>query len=84
MSLSNPSQVLLRNTELLIAEEPLLINLPEDGFINAYLAHNKPKAIHCFNNNFIDYQAIINKHSDKVKTTFASTYQTDICHDLVI
>jgi hypothetical protein len=30
MSLTNPSQVLLRNTELLTAQNPLLINLPED------------------------------------------------------
>ncbi|MCJ8294915.1 MAG: methyltransferase [Colwellia sp.] len=88
MSLSNPSQVLLRNSELLIAKAPLLINLPEDGFIDELIALDKPESIHCFNTNFIDYQAITNKNSGAnrlgVQATFASTYQTSICHDLVI
>jgi len=84
MSLSNPSQVLLRNKELLTAELPLFINLPEDGFIDIYIEDNQPKSIHCFNTNFIDYQAITKKHGNKVNTIFASTYKTKICHDLVI
>ncbi len=89
MSLSNPSQILLRNSELLIAKTPLLINLPEDGFIDAYLDIHMPNSISCFNTNFIDYQGINKKHGNSsneklVQATFASTYQTDICHDLVI
>lgn len=89
MSLSNPSQVLLRNSELLIAKSPLLINLPEDGFIDAYVEIHKPDSINCFNTNFIDYQAITKKHgcssaNKSVQTTFSSSYQTKISHDLVI
>jgi 16S rRNA (guanine1207-N2)-methyltransferase len=89
MSLSNPSQVLLRNSELLIAKSPLLINLPEDGFIDAYLEIHKPDSISCFNTNFIDYQAITKKHpsssnKNNIQTIFASTYQTNTYHDLVI
>ena len=88
MSLSNPSQVLLRNSELLIAKAPLLINLPEDGFIDALIALVQPESIHCFNTNFIDYQAITKKNDGAkrqgVHATFASTYQTKSCHDLVI
>lgn len=89
MSLSNPSQVLLRNSELLIAKSPLLINLPEDGFIDAYLEIHKPDSINCFNTNFIDYQAITKKHGsssnkNNIQTIFASTYQTNTYHDLVI
>jgi len=88
MSLSNPSQVLLRNSELLIAKTPLLINLPEDGFIEAYIELHKPDSINCYNTNFIDYQAISKKYNHsvgkKVQPIFACTYQTDICHDLVI
>ncbi|ALO36008.1 16S rRNA methyltransferase [Colwellia sp. MT41] len=88
MSLSNPSQVLLRNSELLLAKAPLLINLPEDGFIDAYIELHQPNSINCFNTNFIDYQAITKKHGhtakNKVQATFASTYQTKMCHDLVI
>lgn len=84
MSLSNPSQVLMRNSDLLNAVEPLFINLPEDGFINAYLAEHQPNKIHCFNTNYIDYQALVHKHGNKIKTTFSSEYQSEICHDLVI
>jgi len=89
MSLSNPSQVLLRNSELLIAKSPLLINLPEDGFIDAYVEIHKPDNISCFNTNFIDYQAITKKYGsssnkNNIQTKFASTYQTNTCHDLVI
>jgi len=89
MSLSNPSQILLRNSELLIAKNPLMINLPEDGFIDAYLEIHQPENIHCFSTNFIDYQAIIKKHcgatgTKNVKATFDSIYQTQSCHDLVI
>jgi 16S rRNA (guanine1207-N2)-methyltransferase len=88
MSLTNPSQVLLRNSELLSAKLPLLINLPEDGFIDAYLKLHNPDNISCFNTNFIDYQAITKKHNcattKKIQAVFTSHYQSDICHDLVI
>ncbi|WP_246143487.1 methyltransferase [Colwellia echini] len=84
MSLSNPSQLLLRNSELLSAQTPLLINLPEDGFIDAYIELHAPKSIHCFNTNFIDYQALNLKYGNKIKTTFSSHYQVTIYHDLVI
>ncbi len=88
MSLSNPSQLLLRNSELLAAKSPLLINLPEDGFIDAYIELYKPNKISCFNTNFIDYQAIFQKHSNistkGVQAIFSAEYQSTICHDLVI
>jgi len=88
MSLTNPSQVLLRNSELLYAKFPLFINLPEDGFIDAYIKLHNPDNISCFNTNFIDYQAITLKHdhatTGKVQAVFTSNYQSDICHDLVI
>ncbi len=84
MPLTNSSQVLLRNSELIIADNPLFINLPEDGFIDAYFALQPDAKISCFNNNFLDYQAIQEKHGAKVTTTFASVYQTNTCHDLVI
>ena len=84
MSLTNPSQVLLRNSELIIADTPLFINLPEDGFIDAYFALQPCAKISCFNNNFLDYQAITKQHGTKITATFASAYQTTICHDLVI
>jgi len=88
MSLSNPSQLLLRNSELLIAKTPLLINLPEDGFIDAYSKLHNPNKISCFNTNFIDHQAISKKYSrtstQAVQAIFSAEYQSNTCHDLVI
>ena len=88
MSLSNPSQLLLRNSELLFAETPLFINLPEDGFIETYSKLHNPSKISCFNTNFIDYQAITQKHTNtptqKFQAVFTSNYQSVVCHDLVI
>lgn len=84
MSMSNISQVLLRNIEVLSATTPLFINLMEDGFITQYL-HDYPHAnVTCFNTNFIDYLAINDKFANKIKTVFSSEYQNDIKHDLVI
>lgn len=82
--LSNPSQVLLRNPSLLTGKKPLLINLPEDGFIDAYLELTPHGQITCHNNNYIDYQAISTKHGEKVSCGFSSVYQSELRHDLVI
>ncbi|MGL1957742.1 MAG: methyltransferase [Colwellia sp.] len=82
--LSGASQVLLRNIELLRANTPLFINLPEDGFIDLFLSENSNCQLSCYNTNYIDYQAIKNKHVANVTCTFASVYQSDIKHDLVI
>ncbi len=87
MSLTNPSQVLLRNTELLTAQSPLFINIPEDGFIDTYLELNQQAKISCYNTNYSDYMALKTKHQTKtpsINILFASTYQSEIKHDLVI
>lgn len=87
MSLTNPSQILLRNTELLVAQQPLFINLPEDGFIDSYLALNQQAQVSCYNTNYIDYVALKAKHQTKqpaINTLFASTYQSQLQHDLVV
>lgn len=84
MSMSNISQVLLRNSELLSANTPLFINLMADGFIENYLTENSHANISCYNTNFIDYIAICNKHKTNVISSFTSVYKSDIKHDLVI
>ena len=87
MSLTNPSQVLLRNAELLTAKSPLFINMPEDGFIDAYLGLNQQAKISCYNTNYSDYMALKSKHQTKtpsINNLFSSTYQSKIKHDLVI
>ncbi|MCW8865645.1 MAG: methyltransferase [Colwellia sp.] len=82
--LSNISQVLLRNSELLSANTPLLINLTGDSFIESYLAEYPSAKISCYNTNFIDYLAISNKFKTKVTSCFASEYKSTQKHDLVI
>ena len=84
MSMSNISQVLLRNIELLSANTPLFVNLIEDGFITHYLQKNSQAKVTCYNTNFIDYTAINEKYNDQIKTLFSSEYSNDIKHDLVI
>ncbi|MBL4764361.1 MAG: methyltransferase [Colwellia sp.] len=84
MSMSNISQVLLRNSELLSANTPLFINLLEDGFISHYLNDYPQANITCYNTNFIDYLAITDKYKNHLKTFFTSEYKNEIKHDLVI
>ena len=82
--MSNVSQVLLRNIEVLSATTPLFINLMEDGFITHYL-HDYPHAnITCYNTNFVDYLTINDKFENQIKTVFSSEYKNDIKHDLVV
>ena len=84
MSISNISQVLLRNRELLTANTPLFINLVSDGFIENYLTDNPNAKISCYNTNYIDYFAIKNNHNANVVSSFTSEYKSDLKHDLVI
>jgi 16S rRNA (guanine1207-N2)-methyltransferase len=84
MSMSNISQVLLRNIKTLSANTPLFINLMEDGFITHYLNDYSAANITCYNTNFIDYLAINNKYKNQIKTLFTSEYKSETKHDLVI
>jgi 16S rRNA (guanine1207-N2)-methyltransferase len=84
MSMSNISQVLLRNSELLSANTPLFINLMEDGFISHYLLDYPEANITCYNTNFIDYTAINDKYKNQIKTLFASEYKSETKHDVVV
>lgn len=84
MSMSNISQLLLRNNELLTANTPLFINLMEDGFITNYLDDYPQAKITCYNTNYIDYLAINEKYKNHINTIFSSEYKNEIKHDLVI
>lgn len=83
-ALANISQILLRNSELLIAKTPLFINLINDGFIERYITENPTAKISCYNTNYIDYLAISDQHKTRVTTSFTSEYNSTIKHDLVI
>ena len=82
MYLSNLSQVLLRNEQLLLATSPLLINMPDDELSHSLNILNKKTDITYFDNNYEVHQ----QHQSKTNThcVFAAQYQTDKTHDLVI
>lgn len=84
MSISNISQVLLRNIEQLSASTPLFINLTADGFIERYIVENPNAKLSCYNTNFIDYLGIDEKLGEKVTSSFTSEYKSDLKHDLVM
>ena len=84
MSLSNPSQILMRNSDLLAAKSPLLINLPADGFITSFLDEYPETKITCFNNDFEQYQLLQQGYSGKAEFIFDCQYQSVNKHDLAI
>lgn len=83
-ALTNISQVLLRNVELLTSTSPLFINLINDGFIERFIEDNPQANVSCYNTNYIDYCAINNKFSEQITTSFTSEYTSKTLHDLVI
>ncbi|MDP7593855.1 MAG: methyltransferase [Litorilituus sp.] len=84
MPLSNVSQVLLRNSELLSAQTPLFINLGADGFIDSYIVDNPSATVSCYNTNYIEHLAIKKNLHSKVLAIFTSVYTSKLKHDLVI
>ncbi|MFT5758099.1 MAG: 16S rRNA (guanine1207-N2)-methyltransferase [Alteromonadaceae bacterium] len=82
MSLTNTSQLLLRNFELLNAKEPLFINLLPDDFTQTYLTKNPTARVTSYNTHFEYYQQ--HKLNKQVNCVFSAHYQTKIKHDLVI
>lgn len=84
MSLTNLSQVLLRNSDLLNAQTPLLFNMPADGLAYEILAINSASQLHCFSNNFEQHQGYQLVQSERFNCTFSAEYHTDVVHDLVI
>jgi len=84
MSLSNTSQLLLRNIDLLAAKQALLINPPADFFTQEYSQHYPNCNIDCFNVNYAEHLSIANFNNAHVSCHFSACYQTNIKHDLVI
>lgn len=82
MNLSNLSQVLLRNEELLVAQAPLLINMPNDDLNKRLLTLNPECEISYFDNNYQQHQE--HKTKSAHRFIFDAQYQTNIVHDLII
>ena len=83
MSLTNPSQVLLRNSELLKATHPLLINMPADELLTEYLSLFPTVKPTCLNTNFEEHSYLTSRYP-QVSCVFTSHYKTEIRHDLVV
>jgi 16S rRNA (guanine1207-N2)-methyltransferase len=82
MYLSNLSQVLFRNKELLLANTPLLINMPNDELSQSIESLNTNCDITYYDTN---YQLHIqHKQNTKTQCLFSAQYQTEKVHDLVI
>jgi len=84
MSLTNPSQVLLRNSELLEASMPLLINMPADNFVAEYLSLYPSSKLTCLNTNYEEHHYLKEQYPKKINCIFTSHYQSDAKHDLVV
>jgi 16S rRNA (guanine1207-N2)-methyltransferase len=84
MSLSNLSQILLRNSELFEARKPLLINMSADDLIAKYLALYPSVELTSINTNFEEYQNLKQRYQQQINCIFTSHYQTETKHDLVI
>ena len=84
MSLTNLSQVILRNKDLLKGHAPLLINMPADSLVNELTSINPQSQIAYFNSNFELYQQCKQGNVEQVVCHFDSYYQSAVTHDLVI
>jgi len=84
MSLSNTSQLLLRNIDLLDAKQALLINSPADFLTQEYSQHYPSCKIDCFNVNYTEHLVIAKLNNPQINCHFSACYQSTIKHDLVI
>lgn len=84
MSLSNTSQLLLRNVDLLDCTQALLINTPADNFVEQFIQHNNNTTIDCFNVNYAEHLALKKFQYQQLNTHFSAYYHNDKKHDLAI
>lgn len=82
MNLSNLSQLLERNLDLLVAKHPILVNMPIDDLASLIQQEAKPETITCFDNHF-------GKHKQRSRLNFTvnifgAHYQGENHHDLAI
>lgn len=82
MPLTNPSQLLIRNIDLLNATQALLVNPPEDSLVDQYISNYPAVNITCLNYNYSAHKYY--KNHKKISSYFAASYQSIIKHDLVI
>lgn len=84
MSLSNISQILLRNIELLEAKAPLWINLPADDIIKTYHQNYPDALISTYNTHFGEHLFFQTLDLPYVESHFGAEYTSNKIHDLVV
>jgi len=84
MSLSNTSQLLLRNIDLLEAKQVLLVNPPADFLTQEYSQQYPNCNIDCFNVNYMEHLAIAKLKNPQVNCYFSACYHSTLKHDLAI
>ncbi len=84
MSLSNPSQLLLRNADLLAAQKPLFVNAPADNLVNEYIHHYPQAEVSCLNFNYQEHIHIKNSAAKPITCVFSASYHQNNVHDLVV
>ena len=84
MSLSNPSQLLLRNKDLLASAKPLVVGCPDSEFFTHFQAAAPEASLSSYNINFAEYQSITAKHGNTINALFNEQYSSTSLHDLVI
>ncbi|WP_371186618.1 methyltransferase [Thalassotalea maritima] len=83
MSLTNPSQLLVRNMHLLEGNNILVIGCPDPLFFQELSEHSPHAQVTSYNINYADHQAIKQQNPD-VDCVFSEQYHTINKHDLVI
>lgn len=86
MALSNISQLILRNTDLVASQNPLFINLPADELFIELVDTYPDSQMTCFSNNIIAHHTMeqLTKSFNDFTCQFSSHYQNEIKHDLVV
>lgn len=84
MSLSNLSQVLLRNIDLLACQQALLVNFPVDGLYQEWLTEHPDTKIHYFTNNKATANELANISHNNVNHSFGSFFTEKLSIDLAI
>ncbi|NMP30326.1 methyltransferase [Thalassotalea sp. M1531] len=84
MSLSNLSQVLVRNIDLLECQKAILVNFPVDDLYREWLADFHDTKLHYFTNNKLSANLLSKIDNRAVTSSFGSHYQGNDKFDLAL
>lgn len=84
MPLTNISQVLSRNFDLLSGENPLFVNMPTDEFFDDYFQEYPRAKISCFTSDFESFLFFDKRYQNTVNLRFSCEYDSEVKHDLVV